>query len=121
MTVGKTVGAFKSPKNIAFDDGGVNDSFGRATASELAGGKSREPCSDEVQIVRRRQFDPFVQVSDQVEVTLAADSKTEIVSAGIGNLGSDFGDRDHIQNHQQREFESHEIALMRQQLHEIRD
>ena len=50
-----------------------------------------------------------------VEVTMAADSKADIVS-GAHYLGSDYD----IQSAQKRQFESHETALMRQQLNEIR-
>ena len=66
-----------------------------------------------------RQFDPAVQQSDHVEVTLAADSKTDIVS-GVHYLGSDIDREQEIQSAQKRQFESHEMNLMLRQLNEIR-
>jgi len=66
-------------------------------------------------IITSREFGHAVQQSDMVEVTMAADSKADIVS-GAHYLGSDFD----IQSAQKRQFESHEVALMRQQLNEIR-
>ena len=50
-----------------------------------------------------------------VEVTMAADSKADIVS-GAHYLGSDYD----VQSAQKKQFESHETNLMRVQLNEIR-
>ena len=67
----------------AFEDlggvGGQNDSFGRATASDFA--PAQDSGSSGQVLQRRQEFDPSVQASAHVEVTLAADSKADIVSA----------------------------------------
>lgn len=95
-----------SPSEMAQFDAGTNDSFGRATAED---GFGREHLPEER---KRQEFSPAIQQSEHVEVTLAADSKADIVS-GAHYLGSDFDREQEIFSAQKRQFESHESNLMR--------
>lgn len=90
----------------------MNDSFGRATATDGGFHRQQEP-SPNSQDRKRQEFSPAIQQSEHVEVTLAADSKADIVS-GAHYLGSEFDRDQEIASAKKRQFESHETSLMRQ-------
>ena len=78
--------------NAVDSDLGANDSFGRATNDDMflrpqekrQGQPQSQPVTQAkilpVNDERAREFDPAIQQSEMVEVTMAADSKADIVS-----------------------------------------